>query len=283
MPESPEIRTMANHLNNLFINKICKHVIIMEQYKAGYTNGLYSSSQLNYQLGQGYKYVDINGKLTNVTARGKKIIFIFDENHNNQFRFVSGCGLTGHWSLTESKHTCIKLIFEDSIAYYEQVYIGGNFSICSYPSLEYDHIFSSVGPDLFNDETSWPIFYNIMRNPKTLHWLIAEYMLEQKFMSGIGNWIRGDVLYKCAIHPDRSLGSFSDMDLANIWTYTKNTIFEAYNLGGLTIQDYLDVFGSRGRYITVCYGRKIDEFGNHIITKNDKKGRKIHFCPAIQH
>lgn len=288
MPERPEIAIMSYNLCNLFKNKICKYVVIMEKYKDGYKNGLYSSSQLNYQLGNDqlgnwFKYIIINRKLTNITSRGKKIIFEFIDNDTDQYRFVSGCGLDGRWSLTESEYTCIKVIFDDlSVAYYEEKYIGGNFSICKYPSNEYNHIFSDVGPDWMTDETSWEVFYNMMRNPKTLNWMICDYMLEQKFMSGIGNWIRAEVLLKCGIYPYRKLEFLSDTDLYNIWYHTKDTIFQAYNLGGLTIKDYTDPFGNKGLYKQICYGRKMDDFGNLIVTKLDKKKRKIYYCPSRQ-
>lgn len=282
MPERPEIATMANQLSQIFKDKKCNYVIITERYKDGYNNGLYSSTQLYYQLGQGFKYVAIGGKLTNITSRGKKIIFEFAENENDRFRFVSACGLDGRWTLKESKYTCIKIIFDDCIAFYEQVRIGGNFSICRFPSSEYNHIFSEVGPDLMTDETLWEKFYFIMRNSSTMHWKIAEYMMEQKFMSGIGNYLRADILYKSRIHPWRTLGSLSDNDLYNLWVNTKNTIFESYNLNGMSIRDYIDINSTKGSYQSICYGKNFDQFGNCIINEKDKKGRTIYYCPAIQ-
>jgi formamidopyrimidine-DNA glycosylase len=284
MPERAEIAIMAYHLDTFFKNKNCKYVVIMERYKSSYNNGLYSSCHLNYQQGQGFKYIDIDCKLSGVNSRGKKIIFNFFDNPSIQIRFVSSCGMDGRWSLVETEKTCIKIIFEDCTAYYEQIYIGGNFSICCYPSKEYDHIFKDVGPDLMNDETTWPIYYNIMRNPKTLHWLISDYMMEQKFMSGIGNYLRADILYKSCIHPKRTLGSLSDIDLSNLWTNTKNTIFESFNSGGLTIKDYTDPFGNKGIYQKICYGKDFDSFGNIILSnEKDKNNRTIHWCPAVQH
>lgn len=282
MPERSEIAIMAFQLNSLLKDKICDKVIITKKYKAGYLNGLYSSSKLNYQEGENFKYVNVGYKITNVTSRGKKIIFEFDDNCNDKIRFVSACGLDGRWSLNESKYTCIVLMFKDFFVYYEQIRIGGNFSICRFPSSEYDHIFSAVGPDWINDETSWPIFYSIMRNPKTVNWTISDYMIDQKFMSGVGNFIKAEVLYKSLINPKRILNSLSDLDLHNIWVNTKNTIFESFNLNGLTIKNYRDLFGNIGKYVPVCYGRKIDDFGNPIITESDKKERKIYWCPNLQ-
>lgn len=282
MPERAEIAIMSDCLASKLNGKLCKQIVIMSKYTSGYENGLYSSSKLNYIQGDGYKLLEVDTNLTRVTSRGKKIIFHFDKEKYEPFRFVSGCGLNGHWSLTQSDYTAIILVFEGIMAFYEESGIGGNFSVCLYPSPEYEHIFKDVGPDLMTDEVTPQIYYDIIKRKRISHMKICDFMMEQKYMSGIGNYLRAEILYKCRISPHRQLSSLTDTDIYNLYQFSKLTIFKTYRSNGLTIQSYVDPNGLIGTYSCFCYGRKTDSEGNEIITEKDNQKRKIHWCPNVQ-
>lgn len=282
MPEKAEIWRMADILNGEFIGCVCHYVIIMPKYRRSFGNELYSSMPLNYQLKEGFKQIDFGLKLSRVTSRGKKIIFEFNEKSGPQYRFVSGCGLTGHWMLTQSNNTAIILRFGDRYAFYEETRIGGNFSICAFGSTEYNHIFKDVGPDLSTNEVTWELYYGILKNPKTNNWTIYDFMMEQKFLSGNGNWMTAEILYKCCINPKRLKSYLSDTDIWNLFNWNKKVIFDAYQKGGLTIRDYVDPLGQKGTYEVECYGLSFDKQGNIIIKEENSKGRKMHYCPVVQ-
>lgn len=282
MPEKAEIAIMSDNLGSRLTGKLCKQIIIMSKYKNGYEKELYSSSKLNYIQGEGYKYLEVDAILSRMSHRGKKIIFEFDKDKYEAFRFVSSCGLTGKWSWKQSKYTALMLIFDNIVAFYDEVRIGGNFSVCLYPSIEYDHIFKDVGPDLMKDEVTFEIYNQIIRGKRIEHLKIAEFMMEQKYLSSIGNYLRAEVLYKCRISPHRTLISLSDQDVYNLFYYSKMTIWEAYRSNGLTIKDYLDMNGNPGTYKTLCYGRNFDDHGNQIVTEKDRNDRTIHWVPGYQ-
>lgn len=282
MPERAEIAIMSDRLASKLNGKLCKQIVIMSKYTKGYTKGLYSSSMLNYIQGDGYKWLNVDSNLSRITSRGKKIIFQFDKEKYEPFRFVSSCGMDGHWLWEQTKYTAIILVFDGILAFYEEQFRGGNFSVCHYPSFEYDHIFKDVGPDLMTDEVTYQIYYTIIKGKRISHLEIADFMMEQKYMSGIGAWLRAEILYKCRINPHRTLSSLSDQDIQNLFFYTKNTILIGYQSNGLTIQSYVDVDGNKGNYQCVCYGLKFDSYGNQIITENDRNDRTIHWCPVMQ-
>lgn len=280
MPERAEIAIMSDCLGAKLTGKKCNYVIIFEKYNEAYNRGLYSSSNIFYNQGQSYKYVQIGVNLDKMSSRGKKIIFEF-----NGFRFVSSCGMTGKWSWQKNNNTMIALLFDDITAYYEHTVMGGNFSICNYPSPEYEHIFKEVGPDLMTDEVDFNIYYSIIKRKRIQHMEICLFMMEQKYMSGIGNYLRSEILYRAMINPHRTLSSLSDQDIYNLFYFSKMIIMETYRSNGLTIQDYLDPNGNIGSYQCQCYKRETDNYGNRIITEYDKgngKGRVIHWCPEIQ-
>lgn len=282
MPESPEIAIMRDCLAAKLNGKLCSKIIIMSKYKNGYEKELYSSSKLNYNMGEGYKWLDVNSNLSRITSRGKKIIFQFDKDRYEAFRFVSSCGMDGHWLWEQTKYTALILIFDGIMAFYEEKARGGNFSVCHYPSVEYDHIFKDVGPDLMTDEVTLEVYYFVIKNKRIQNLKIGEFMMQQKYLSGIGNYLRSEILYKSKISPHRSLNSLSDTDIHNIFYNTKMTIYESYRSNGLTIQSYVSPNGLKGTYQCLCYGRDIDNYGSRIITEKDKNNRTIHWCQNWQ-
>lgn len=282
IPEAPEIRIMSEGLSKQLIGKKCLRVAIMEKYKKAYENGLYSSPPLNYQQGSEYKWVDINATLSRMSTRGKKIIFEFNDVPNSIFRFISGCGMDGRWSWQMTKYTCIIVMFEDVYAFYEEIRIGGNFSICQYPSGEYNFIFKDVGPDFFTNDVTFEVYLMAVRRKRIQHMTIGEFMMEQKYISGFGNYLRAEVLYRARISPFRKLSELTDNDVYSIVYHGKLTFIESYEKNGLTIQSYSNIDGQPGLYKCLCYGRNFDDFMNPIDTVLDRHDRRIHYCKVLQ-
>lgn len=269
---------MSDLIRSKILNEKCKRVYILSKYTKAFRDGLYSSMPLNYQIDNGMKYIDVELKILNVTSRGKKIVFILE----NNVLFISGCGMTGTWNYEYSQYTALILQFENCHLYYDEVRIGGNFSICINGSSEYQHIFKDVGPDLMTEEVNWEIYYKILKNPRISHMEICEFMMEQKYLSGIGNYLRAEILYYCRLNPHRTISSLSEQDLYNLFYYSKVIIWETYKNNGLTIKDYTSPDGKIGTYSCKCYGREYDENGYQIIKEKGKNDRSISWCPSLQ-
>lgn len=282
MPEGAEVRRVAFVLNKLFSGLMCHHIIILPKYRKSHGNELYSSMPLNYQNKDGYKQVDIGSILTRVTSKGKKIIFELNELPGVMGRFVSSLGLNGIWALQYTSRTALIIKFGNQFAFYEETYIGGNFSVCMYNSNEYNHIFKDVGPDLMTDEVTWDVFLSGLRNKRVLNMTIYDFLMNQKYFSGCGNWVTAEVLFKCRIKPTRLMSQINDQDCWNLFNWIKKILWDAYNAGGLTIRDYVDPLGEEGKYVTECYGRNFDLYGNIVIKEENKTGRKMHYSPLLQ-
>lgn len=284
MPEGAEIRRVAFVLNQEFNGLMCNNVIILPKYKKAYSEGLYSSMPLNYQKCDNYKQVNISMILTGVRSHGKKIIFEFDSGPdvNYRLRFVSGLGMNGSWSMNYSNNTALVVNFNGKTLFYDETYIGGNFSICFLNSSEWEHIFKDVGPCIMSDEVTIDLFARQCRKSSVLKMRIYDFFMKQKYLSGCGNWVCADLFYRCRINPHRVMRNLSAQDIYNLFNASKAILWNAYNAGGLTIKDYVDPYGNAGVYETECYGKDFDSFGNEIVKEQDKSGRKIHYCPLMQ-
>uniref|UniRef100_A0A6C0BCH9 Formamidopyrimidine-DNA glycosylase H2TH DNA-binding domain-containing protein n=1 Tax=viral metagenome TaxID=1070528 RepID=A0A6C0BCH9_9ZZZZ len=255
------------------------HYMIMLPKSRFWKEPFYSSINLTYEDKGSHRIYPLSCKVIDVKSRGKKIVIDFDRS----IKMVSSCGMDGRWSWEQSKYTCLIFVFDTFSVYYEDITNKGLFSICLFPSLEYNHIFKDVGPDLMTEEVTYEIYKMIITGPRIGKLKIMEFMMEQKYMSGIGNYLRSEILYKSRINPHRPLCSLSEQDIYNLFYFSKTTIWEAYQSNGLTIQDYLDVSGKNGVYNCLCYGRPIDNNGLQIITEKDKNKRTIHWCPQYQY
>lgn len=281
MPERAEIAIMSDQVKSKILGKKINNLVILPKSRY-WESPLFSSCEVQFEKHENYKICNIFSLVTLVSSRGKKIIIEFTTPSDKQFRMINACGMDGRFSYEQSKYTCLIFTFDDFYVYYDDVTNKGLFSLCSYPSIEYEHVFSQVGPDLMTDEVTHEIYKTIISKPRVRNMKIMKFMMEQKYMSGIGNWLRSDILYQCRINPHRQLFSLSEVDIYNLFYFSKATIFEAYQKNGLTIQDYLDPSGNKGIYECLCYGRTTDNHGYEIIKENDGSGRKITWCPSIQ-
>lgn len=289
MPEKPEIAIFTDFLRNSLMGKKLECILIT-QYSTYYNNDLYSSSPIckndTFINNINYKLINVSGYLNNVFSKGKKIVLSYNVDINNEFRIVSSCGMTGRWCLIPSKYTSIILVCEGFFVYYEDIDKKGMFSICKYQSNEYNYIFKDVGPDLMTDEVDINVYKNAITNQRIKTKKIMNFMMEQGRLSGLGNYLRSEILYRAGISPHRTLMSLNDNDIYKLFNWSKFVINESYSLGGFTIKDYYTPDGNLGKYKAYCYGRNIDNNGFNIINENDyierKTARKIYWCPNVQ-
>ena len=107
-------------------------------------------------------------------------------------------------------------------------------------------------------------------------------MMEQKFFSGVGNYLLAEILYACKILPTRLLKNLSKSDKYNLWFQSRKLLKESYESGGLTIATYFSMSGEKGIFDTKVYMREKDTFGNPVYTGVFSNKRNSHFVPAIQ-
>jgi len=127
------------------------------------------------------------------------------------------------------------------------------------------------------------LWLKIARNKRIQNKQICDYLLDQKRISGIGNYLRSEILYRSRIRPDRSLKNLSDEELELLRIESIKTVRESYDSHGLTIRSYSDLYGNKGTFICQVYNRTEDPYGNPIRTDTFKDGRTIHWVPSLQH
>jgi len=75
---------------------------------------------------------------------------------------------------------------------------------------------------------------------------VKSFILDQKIMAGIGNVYAQDSLWGAKLHPDRRLGSLSEVEVEALWTSIRDVLGRSVAKGGLAYER--DFFGRPGGF-----------------------------------
>jgi formamidopyrimidine-DNA glycosylase len=216
---------------------------------------------------------------------------------------VSFLATEGHWTWIKEKWTGLILdislsedlktthdqsivltskgpIFSEKM-YYSDTMKRGRFDICK-GKKELDNIMKTVGPDYIYGEVSLEMFLNACKNKTYAGWQLCKFLMEQRPFSGIGNYLKAEILYECKFRPDRLLGSLTEEQCILLYNSIFKILDRSYKAGGLTVRTYWDLDGNKGTMERKVYEKKVDPYGN--IVRKDKFGdnRTSHWVPAVQ-
>lgn len=257
MPESAEIEITVNELN-----KYLKGAEILKITGDGRYKG--KTFNLKYPV-----------KINDIGKRGKFIYWVLD---TGEYIFNT-LGLSGHWSLTHEPNTSIELHYKKGNKL-GKLYLIDQLHYATFGI--HDNLESklkTIGPDIA--DTDFNTFKSeIDKHPNEN---IGTLLLDQGVISGIGNYIRAEALYKSKISPFRKVKDISTQMLESLYKTIKSIVKAAYKAGGASVTFYKSITGKQGTYESKfkVYGHDTDDLGNPV--KHEKLGeRTIYWVPAIQ-
>lgn len=239
--------------------------------------------------------------IIDICNRGKLIIFVLEQG----WYITSNLAMSGDWTLQPTKHSNLWLELKSKVQchlesmilllFFDDQRHMGRLNIFDYNGLQ--EKFKVVGPDLlahkvgsFNQNLN-PIYPNLLEiwhtkllNPRLKETNIVDFLTDQKHFSGLGNYLRAEILYQARISPFRKLQDLSEIDRINLLIICMNVLEKAYNAGGKTFSTYRNPFQQTGKFETIIYDNSsgTDPYGNPIIVSPTKTEQKIRWCPAIQ-
>ena len=276
MPEGPEVKKTVDGLRHAVENR--------EVHSLTPMTGRYSRKDFP---GFG-DFCDYYPRLvTGVGCKGKFIYFLFA----NGSSLWNTLGMTGYWSQTERKHSRLRLwIKEDGqeerrgdLLFYNDMRNFGTFKYVKTHE-ELEKKLSSLGPDLLSDPPSFQGFKACLLKGKRAEKTIAENIMNQSVVSGVGNYLKAEILYDCKISPHRVCSELSDTDLKRILDSSVRISRLSYESGGATIRNYRDTSGGKGVYTRrfAVYNQESDPLGNEVIREVTKDKRTTHWVPSLQ-
>jgi len=141
------------------------------------------------------------------------------------------------------KHNHIEFFLEKYQLIYNDPRRFGFFRIFKKKGLS--DFFNNVGPEPLNNKFNINYISNYFMNKKKN---IKSFLLDQKFVSGIGNIYASEILFCCKINPLKKAKSLTKLDIKKIRYFSKSILNQAIKKGGSSIRDFKNVEGRNGSY-----------------------------------
>jgi len=111
-------------------------------------------------------------------------------------------------------------------------------------------------------------------------------LLDQKFISGIGNIYADEILFASGIMPNRIAGKLKDVEIKKIFNEANSILKKAIKYRGTTFNNYVDASGKQGGFFKFLkvYGREGEKClrCGLEIKKIKIGGRGTHYCQKCQ-
>tara|TARA_R110000824_G_scaffold262213_3_gene450964 strand:+ start:923 stop:1723 length:801 start_codon:yes stop_codon:yes gene_type:complete len=265
MPEGAEVRIIGEGLSRKVGSRICSAIVPM--------SGRYTKKTI--------PGIDIfeKSKVTGVGVKGKLIFWIF----NNETFLLNTLGMSGSWSDSpDQDHTRVRFDFTTgSSVFFVDTRNFGTLKLVS-GKREFLKKLNSLGPDMLNENVSIEKFIESLdRKP---HWTLAKALMDQTIVSGVGNYVKAESLYRAKLSPHRLVGSLSSSELKSLNVCIQAVLRQAYDSRGASISSYSDIDGKEGKasLLFMVYGKKNGPCGNNVVREKTEDGRTTHWVPNIQ-
>ena len=149
-----------------------------------------------------------------------------------------------HSPILPKKHNHIELIFNSLKVIYNDPRRFGFFELVE-NSEKLENRFKNLGPEPFNLNFNLNYVFNYFKGKNKN---IKTFLLDQKFVSGIGNIYASEILFLSKIYPFKKASLLSREDCKKIIYNSKKILSRAIKKGGSSIRDFKDTLGSSGNY-----------------------------------
>ena len=142
---------------------------------------------------------------------------------------------------------------------------------------------AEMGPEPLSAEFTAEYLYKTAKQRKVA---IKSFLLNQKYIGGIGNIYADEALFLARIHPLRPANSLTQAECSRLWESVNKVIAAGIADGGTTFRDYQNGEGGKGSHQEhlYVYGRKGEQCRNcgAVIERITVGGHGTHFCPNCQ-
>jgi formamidopyrimidine-DNA glycosylase len=279
MPEGPELARSRDALQRIVSgNCINSFKIVGGRYRDKEPVGL---AGFRAALDEASLLID------SVNVKGKFMWWEFFTENNVRWDMWCTYGMSGRWTTAPAdKHTgaTMTILTGGGIAKELNFHDPRHFGTLKFSNDNQALIkkLGSLGPDMLNGPPEREAFKDrmLLRPRRTL----AEALMDQSTISGVGNYIKAEALYLAELSPHRTCDSLSTAECERLRQQIINVMKASYVTGGATIRTYRNADGTvgsaQGRF--VVYGNRTDPMGNPVVKEGTKDGRTTHWVPSIQ-
>ena len=268
MPELPEVEIVRQSLSKNIVGKKINRILIRNRnlrfkLRSSFKNHLKNKYILKVNRFSKYLIIRLSDNSFCIIHLGMSgTIHIVKKNKKNIYTNTSFY----HSPNLPKKHNHIEIYFKDLTLIYNDPRRFGFFQIIK--NQEYlNKRFKDYGPEPFDKKFNLNYLLNYFQNKKKD---IKTFLLDQKFVSGIGNIYANEILYLSKINPLTPAKRLNEDQCKNLIINSKKILFNAIKKGGSTIRDFKNISGNTGNFQKEfkVYGRH-----NHNCPRPDCAGQ----------
>ncbi len=245
MPELPEV-------------EIVKQSLIKSVQFKKITDVIIKNRNLRFKIERNLKKKIINKIINDVSRKSKYLILKLGKNeflvihfgmsgtlHNvkNNNKFKTNLSFYSSKNLP-LKHNHIFFLFKGfKVIYNDPRRFGFIKYFNSHKKLIY--FFKNYGPDPFQKKFNKKYIKGHLKNKKKN---IKNLLLDQKFISGIGNIYASEILFYAKINPLKEGKDINNSEIVEFIKKTKFVLNKAIKNGGSSIRDFKNTKGKKGSY-----------------------------------
>lgn len=271
MPEGPEIWRTADSLSDALKNK--------------------SITDLHFAFDELKEYESKLKGLTieNVEARGKALVTFFE----NNLAMYSHNQLYGKWMVRDAgekpntnRSLRVAIHNGEKSAY---LYSASQIEVLDKAEISEHSYIQKLGPDVIHPDTTYEDILAQYQSDEFKNRKLTTLLLDQGFVSGIGNYLRSEVMFYAKVDPHKKLRDYSEEQKEALAKATIKLSVRSYETGGITndpeiVKALKRENAKRGDIRFFVYKRtdnRCHKCGS-IIEEEKTGGRKIYFCPSCQ-
>lgn len=286
MPELPEVEIVKRSLSKM-VNK------------AKIINIKINNKNLRYKISNFFCDELLNEKIIKISRRSKYIIFKFKKKI-----LLLHLGMTGKFLVVRKKddkvfktsfyydlniltqHNHIIFFLSNGfILIYNDVRRFGFFKVYKNTNLNAIPFLKKLGPEPLSKKFNIEYFKKNSSNKKIS---IKKLLMDQTFVSGLGNIYVNEVLFMSKIKPTRICSNIKKTDVINLIKNIKIILKTSIIKGGSSIRDFKNIAGKNGSFqeFFKVYGKENENCSRHSCKGKIKKifisNRSSFYCINCQ-
>ena len=246
MPELPEVEIVKQSLAKKIEQKKIKKVIIKNRnlrFKIPLKFEKLLENKTIKKVTRFSKYLILNfsdGTFCLIHLGMSGTIHLIKKNDLNKFTNTSFYNS----SILPKRHNHVEIQFSDLKIIYNDPRRFGFFKFINNKQ-ELINRFNHLGPEPFfkNFDLKYLMKYFINKKKN-----IKSFLLDQKFVSGIGNIYASEILFLSKINPTTFAMKLSKKDCKKIISFSKSVLNKAIKKGGSSIRDFKNTSGEIGNF-----------------------------------
>lgn len=269
MPEGPEIRRAADRLAEAVAGEPLVH------------------AQFAFPQLKRFEHDLVGRRIESITPRGKALLIRFDHGwtmySHNQLYGVWRIAAPGERPQTKRSLRVALETARSAIL----LYSASDVSMWRSEEVEEHPFLRSLGPDVLDPELDVHAVARRLRSPGFRGRALGTLLLDQRFLAGMGNYLRSEVLFAAGLHPKQRPDNLDDAQLARLAQALLDIPRLSYATRGIAAaggmrSDYLadtpegfrfQVFARAGESCPAC-GTPVERMMS--------ASRRLYLCPSCQ-